>query len=435
MREFINVINKANTIEMPSSFRPTFTSAMKKFSNYFDKNPVNIDFNRLFSNFLLSGKKLKIKYDNDTLERMQAHGLCKYSTNEILLRESFNLTPYDEHVFMHEFVHFLIHHSYPNIDTTLPSWDKKYYDNYYDLINISKEIEKYLEPINPKEYFNGNFNDYLTRNNLNSPEMNRYFEICQNSHKHTTSEVIDANTEILRNILNTRANRLTFSNISLKDFTEDVYNTTFSSKIGYNNTFLDGYRKHLVLDFIKNRTGYSVEKDADISNALDNYRTLEIFKNEYSRQDFYNPKTMVIDGTPIYIARSRTDPNSIYVVANHKGKDIHNIVEINHGMDIQEIRGSGIRLTQTSSKYTNYSTFNINGVELAYDFNNSTIQVTNNPLNKQCSLSESYGNSNDIIEQIKSRAISLKDQGLTNQFLMRKPIVEFIALIWFIQDI
>lgn len=191
---FKEVRSRINEIKIQDAYKPIFVEMMDKFADYFAKNEyIQLDIKDLFDKFLY--QKLEIKPVTIDKIRESGHGVNGVfifdrinGGGTILIKNGvskMNITELNglKHEFAHEFVHFIIHNAYPN--SPLPTWADEMLTeitarqimglrsaSYENIVYFGKLLSRFVEPFlnndlsNSALFFNGEFNNYLKRNNL-----------------------------------------------------------------------------------------------------------------------------------------------------------------------------------------------------------------------------------------------------------------------------
>lgn len=183
--------DRIDEIEMPDYLKPVFLQMMDNFSVFFRDNPqIKLDVNKIFEEHLYNDLKIGTESIEKIWEKQGKGASGYYSTREniLVLEDNFEeMSDSDKghyvHIFTHEFVHFIIHNSGHD---KLPVWADEMMTeimsreisggrsiSYQAIIDFGELFSGNIEPflgngVGAGLFFNGEFIDYLNRNNLNS---------------------------------------------------------------------------------------------------------------------------------------------------------------------------------------------------------------------------------------------------------------------------
>lgn len=186
MDPFLEAIERIDEIKIDEKLKPVFIESMKLFSVYFSEHPqLTVDIDKLFNEKL---------FNNLVITTGESSSYAHEGGHYNPFKNTLNLSVTDKivatHVFTHEFIHFIVHNNPKG--NPLPTWvDEMMTEStafeicgkgkpgdfgYTRLLEETQVLDTLVEKRDYVEFLNGDFIDYLKRNNLDDlldgPDMN-----------------------------------------------------------------------------------------------------------------------------------------------------------------------------------------------------------------------------------------------------------------------
>ena len=296
MNAFYEAIERIDEIKVDEILREPLLEVLNIWAKYVDEHPnLKLDFNQLFRNYLYNNLTIKLN-EKVFIDDTEVAGAYYSVANEIQVS---NIEKMHTHTLMHEFTHFVYHNSHKN----LPTWADemltesftinqmgKSFGSYAKLINLCKLLDKNLQKIDFEQFLNGEFDSYITENNLDdiAPQL-------QSLLKKTTK---DQYNDIMTSIVLGKASNLLSQSLPFKDYITEMANTDLSGLNFDGKLFVD--RLTIGATQYVNRTQYVPTDFMKIRPFIEKIYIINSLQKEYNGK-IDSIQIGKINGTPMLL--------------------------------------------------------------------------------------------------------------------------------------
>lgn len=439
MNAFEKAVLNADNIKVEEELRPIMIESFKLMGQFFNKNAVALDFERLFQAFLYNNLKIYRDKNHEVAEKAAAH--FSYN-NKIVIKNVYDQFEYNLLVFTHEFIHFMICNAYAinknnsknlSIDTInyinsnitdldkykkLPSWANEMLTEYYAykitnfhyasgyqaLINVAYYLNKYIEPITPQIFFNGELQDYINRNHLY--RIDKELDASRENEFKDYSKKYQNSVAIYSFILREYALKLAEQNLSIPEYLQKLYDfkEPITLKLGKHYT-------RYAMKYISQKIGTTAEKDKYL-DLLKCYSVMALpeHKNFYN-DNLKNPFLVKFDDITLIITRVNKQELCFATALIDKNENIYKTRQLAKGKSLiidyspqinapATIRNESGRI----GKFRGCTILNFNGVVLGCLKDSENLIVLDNPNNKLISITQIMGTPDEILAKITKQA-------------------------------
>ncbi len=439
MNAFEKAVLNADNIKVEEELSPFMLQSFKLMGQFFNENAVALDFERLFQAFLYNNLKIHRDKINEVDEKAAAH--FSYD-NKIVIKNVYDQFEHNVLVFTHEFIHFMINNAYKingnnsknlsmnaidyvnsnieNLDKykNLPSWANEmlteyfarvitgvhYARSYQALINVAYYLNKYIEPLTPKIFFNGGLQDYINRNHLY--RIDKELDASRENEFKNYDEKYQNSVAIYSFILREYALKLAEQNLSISEYLQKLYafEEPITIKLGKHYT-------HYAMKYISQKIGVTAEKDnyLDLLNA---YSTMVLPDHkDYYNANLLNPFLVKVDDFTLFIMRVNRPELCFATALIDKNENIYKTRQLAKGKSLiidyspqinapATIRNESGRL----GEFRGCTILNFNGVVLGFLKDSENLIVLDNPNNKLISITQIMGTPDEILAKITKQA-------------------------------
>ncbi len=389
MKAFDEAVERLDEIKVPKELESLFIKAMQNISHYIDTlDGVELDFDKLFERALYGALNIKLV---DEFDR-NIGGHYVPLNNTITVKRCKNYKDFDVHVFTHEFIHFIIHQSYPNLPTWADEMMTEYtaskisgarYGTYIGLLTFADLFEENFEKLDVAEFLNGNFNEFIKKYQLDQivEPLNR----CAETSTGNSQDLQKA----IEHLVNIKAQILMQNKVDFENYMQSLIKMYSKRTLLDKQSAIDSLSRQ-ALNFAQQNLSGNEQNATSIRHQVEALFVQFYMENKLNTK-LNSMQKFSINGVQNYVAYGN---DGAYIFINFNG-NISEIDKLENGHQYEfSISNNSVSYQMCAEGSTNI-TLSINGDPILYNSNTKRFEI---PYDNSTEIDLQ---NNTIMEQLK----------------------------------